>query len=189
MRKRMAGICGVLVALSMLHALADSRTEQPFLENSIKASLIFETSPKHPTHLRVFLHLVEIAGGLTEWLADPGMGIDAELLDPAGKPAGPPPGTWTLTLISSPYVLTLPGGSRIDLLISQDWGADDLAGVYVLGLADHIWYIPKDKVGLYTLRIRFPGVFPVPMKSSPVRKPWILFEIPPQKIVITPSSN
>ncbi|MCE0498899.1 MAG: hypothetical protein LV481_13240 [Methylacidiphilales bacterium] len=187
MRKRMAGLCWVLVALTMINASADARTEQPYLKNAIKASLIFETSPKHPTHLQVYLHLVDVDNALNEWLADPGMGVEAELLDPSGKPAGWPPGGWNLALISSPYVLTLPGGSRLDLLISHDWGVDDPSGGYVLGINYHIWFIPKDKVGSYTLRIKFPGVFPVPVKTSPAPKPWILFDIPPQKIVISKS--
>jgi hypothetical protein len=192
MRKRISGLCGALMVLSMSYGLGIAQTNQEFLKNSIKARLIFETSPKDPMRLRVYLRLVEIGGGLTEWLADPGMGVEAELLDPDGKPAAPPPGTWELALASLPYVLTLPGNSRLDLLISQDWGNDDPAGAYVLAIADHIWFIPKDKVGLYTLRIRFPGVFPVPVKSSSgqsAKKPWILFEIPPQKIVISPSSD
>lgn len=189
MRKRMAGICGALTAFALLHASADSETNQSFLAKSIKASLIFETSPKHPTHLLVYLHLVNLTEANLEWSADPSLGI-MELIDPSGKPPAPPPGGWLLSAIGGPKPFTLYGGSRMELLISTDWGNDDPKGGYVLGTDGHIWFIPKDKLGFYTVRVRFPGIFPAPanaLQAQHAQKPWNLFEIPPQKIVITPS--
>jgi hypothetical protein len=186
MLKRMAGLCGAVAILLILARLGNGQTEQLALVNSIKATLIFEKSPKWPSTLRVYLRLVSLGDGMVTWSADPAMGIEAELLDPDGKPAAMPPEGMNLSILSSPYALTLPGNSRLDVLISQDWGGGirDPKGGYTLALANHVWFIPRDAAEHYTLHIRFPGVF-----GSRSKKPKLLFDILPQKIIISPSPS
>jgi len=180
----------VVWAALLLTAEAGQPEEKP-VWNSIKASLICETSPDHPTHLQVYLRLIDYGGGTTRWLADPDSGVKAELLGPDRKAVAEAPGTRTLTLLSSPTELVLPGDSRLDLLISHDWMINDPAGGYVLSIGSHLWFIPQDKISSYELHVRFPGVFPVPVKDSPeeLRKPRLLFEVPPRKIVISTTSQ
>jgi hypothetical protein len=194
-RKRMTVLCGAVFVLSILNGWADmptAQTNQELLKKEVKASLIFETSPKHPTCLRVYLHLVNLTDTTLDWSAYPSQGV-MELIGPDGKPVATLPGTSGVSVLGRAVTFTLNGSSRMDLPISLDWQEDDPKGDYVLVTAGHIWSIPKDKVAQYSLRVRFPGVFPAPNDSPSERlraqHPWNLFEIPPQKIVISPSTN
>jgi hypothetical protein len=100
-----------------------------------------------------------------------------------------------MDLLSASRSFTLPPGSRLDLLISHNWGistSTNPAGTDVIELGDHIWYVPADQLGSYRLQVQLIGMVGATQKRPPgfpAEDRKLLLDLPPQKIVISPASK
>jgi hypothetical protein len=190
MLKRRIGLCWVVASYTALISPGNAQTEEPALAKSVKAGLIFEKSPEDPLFVNVFLHLVNVTKGDINWTADPIMGIQADLFDPAGKPAALPRGMGT-DIASGRNTFTLPPGSRLDLLISHNWGiaAGSSNGAYIVELGSHLWFVPVEAVGSYTLHVKLYGSLKAPRSGFPDEGRKLLLDLVPYNVVITPTSN
>jgi hypothetical protein len=122
--------------------------------------------------------------------------LQAWLTDAAGKPVPPAEGAAEdIMSTTSPY--TLPAGSQMDWRISFDYGISTTApkaDEYRIQVGSGIWNIPKDKAGSYSLQIKlhgWPRILTERMQSMPkylAASKRVLFDLPAQKIVITPPS-
>ena len=184
-----------LAAPLLLLLISQSSVADAWPAKVVKASLLFHdevtVDGKYPHILKVFLRLDNTSDSDLAWYANSSTGIEAELLDPSGKPAQQPP---TATSISSnSYHYRLPFGSRLDWLISH--GGVSMAGdakdKYALVVGGKGWLIPIEKAESYTLRIRLRGwngmtpghVVPKEFEESG-RK--VLLDLTPVKIKVTP---
>lgn len=149
-----------LIAFFFSLLVRTAKADDPLLAKHVKASLVFEADhdPEsiYPHLLKVFFRIENTSNGEVFWTTD-GRGIEAELLDPEGKPAALSPAA--MSIASGITSLRLPYGSRLDWLISH--GGVTLAGdresQYALIVGSRGWLIPMDRAEAYTLWIRLRG--------------------------------
>ncbi|HEX4140288.1 MAG TPA: hypothetical protein VHY09_08070 [Candidatus Methylacidiphilales bacterium] len=168
--------------------------DEPLLRGSLTARLVFEKSPDDPSFINVYLRVVNISNSDVTWRCDPILGFVVSLLNPAGQPTAPPAGGMSSDVMSGTRTFTLTPGSRLDLLISHDWGisvgSKNATTEYVLELASHVWYIPMAQAKNYTVHIKLYGNFgsaTTEPSNFPPDKPLLLLSPPPQKLILSRS--
>jgi hypothetical protein len=175
--------------LTLVCALPVKADEIQF-SDAVEASLVFrddfDASRRYPHILKVFLRLDNVYDADVPWVANSAMGIEAELLDAAGKPAAQGPQAGSIQSSESAYLL--PFGSRLDWLVSH--GGITLAGKamdkYVLMIGGRGWLIPIDAAPSYSLRIRLRGL-PWTRAGDRVdaRALKVLLDLPPTRLEVT----
>jgi len=187
----MERIKGLILFIVLFAGLAwDGRVKAApsVFSKTLKASLLFELPPDDSPYLRVYLRLVNERDGDVTWMCDSIYGIEAELLDAAGKTVPQPPFGASVTSTTVDYLV--PYGSRMDWLISHGGisGVGDFKKSYAIEVGGRLWMIPKASVNSYSLRVRLNGV---PWLRSDVENmklnEKLLLDLPPQKIVISRS--
>jgi len=182
----------LLLLFCALSAFADDKWSSKI----VKASLLFhdDVSGKcgYPHVLNVILRLDNTGDSDLSWYANSCTGIEAELLNPTGKPAQQPPSASSIA--SNYYYYRLPFGSRLDWLISHGGVsiAEDAKDKYVLVVGRQGWLIPIANAESYTLRVRFRG-WNGQAPGSDMPKEFrelglkLLLDLPPTKIKVTPT--
>ena len=120
------------------------------------------------------------------WVANSNTGVEAELLDAAGKPVPQPPGAASIQSNSHPY--RLPFGSRLDWLISHGGISmmGDAKDKYAIMVGGRGWLIPIETAGSYSLRIRLRGLpWTDTVKGVDGRQLKLLLDVPPAKLEIS----
>lgn len=164
--------------------------EIPF-SKLVRASLVFrgehDATRRYPHLLKVFLRLDNAHDADVYWVANPVGGIEAELLDAAGKPVPPPP--TVASVQSSVSAFFLPYGSRLDWLVSHGGVSmvGDVENSYALVVGDHGWLVPIRAAGDYALHVRLRGL---PWSRHAVLRdtpaPRLLLDLAPAKLEVTP---
>jgi hypothetical protein len=147
--------------LTLVCALPARADEIQFSE-VVKASLVFrddfDAVRRYPHILKVFLRLDNVHDSGVPWVANSTTGIEAELLNAAGKPVAQGPQAGSIQSNDSAYLL--PFGSRLDWLVSH--GGISLVGnatdKYALMVGGRGWLIPIETATSYSLRIRLRGL-------------------------------
>ena len=155
----------------------------------VKASLVFrddfDATRHYPHVLKVFLCLDNAHDSDVTWVANSIEGIEAELLDAAGKPVPQPASAASIRSNSHPY--HLPFGSRLDWLISHRGISmmGDAEDKYAIMVGGRGWLIPIEKAGTYSLRIRLRGLpWNDTVKGVGARQLKLLLDVPPAKLTI-----
>ena len=165
-------VCGIgfLLATGMMAGSLVAGEEKPALADSISASLVVESAAEEPSHLHIYLHLVNKSTASITWSANAIAGVEVELFGPDGKPAAVPTGGMIADIISSSSTLCLPIGSRMDLRISHNWGisvVEHSNGRYFLQAGGCLWFVPVDAVNSYTLHVKLFGTVDPTRKAHP----------------------
>jgi len=177
----------VLILLSSLSSTA----EEISFAKVVKASLLFRDDFNaerlmYPHILNVYLRLDNLHDSNVTWVANGVEGVEAELLDAAGKPVPHPP--VVASIQSNTYSYMLPVDSRLDWLISHGGISmiGDAKDKYALMVGCQGWLIPIETAESYTLRIRLHGLpwtgTDIEIKNVPLK---LLLDLPPTKIKVT----
>jgi hypothetical protein len=171
--------------LTLVCALPARADEIPF-SVAVKASLVFrddfDAARRYPHILKVYLRLDNVHDSEVPWVANSTRGIEAELLDAAGKPAAR--GPQAASILSSESAYLLPFGSRLDWLVSH--GGISLVGnatdKYALMIGGRGWLIPIETATSYSLRIRLRGL---PWtRAGEAHDLKVLLDIPPTRLEV-----
>ena len=160
--------------------------EEARLARFVDTSIIFRDDMSHaqayPHTLQVFLKIRNRRDGELSWIP---AGISAELFDSTGKPVPMPPSAASIR--SSDSHLTIPYGSSLDLLISNGGISmmGDAGNSYALIVGCRGWYIPRDSVSSYSLRIRLYGYLGYDKLPNDPPDPTLLIDMPLTKIQLT----
>lgn len=181
--------CLLATVLTLACALSTRADQIPF-SDAVKASLVFrddfDPARHYPHILKVFLRLDNVHDSEVPWVANSTTGIEAELLDAAGKPVAQGPQVHSILSNESAYVL--PFGSRLDWLVSH--GGISLAGdatdKYALLVGRRGWLIPIETASSYSLRIRLRGL-PWTRAGEAVKGQdrKVLLDLPPTRLDVT----
>jgi hypothetical protein len=146
----------------------------------------FDAPRRYPHILKVFLRLENVYDSDVLWVANSTTGIEAELLDAAGKPIAQDPKAYSIQSNESAYLL--PFGSRLDWLVSHGGISmvGSATGKYALMIGRRGWLIPIETASSYSLRIRLRG-HPWTHAGDPVdaRAVKVLLDLPPTKLEVT----
>ncbi len=151
----------ILTVISLLCATS-ARGDYAQFSSVIKASLVFrddfDPARHYPHVLNVFLRLDNAHNSSVSWVANSATGVEAELLDAAGKPLPQP--AQAASIQSNSYAYLLPYGSRLDWLISHGGISlmPDPTDKYALMIGGRGWLIPIEAAPSYSLRIRLRGL-------------------------------
>jgi hypothetical protein len=175
--------------LSLLCAFS-ARADEIQFSDVVKASVVFrddfDAARRYPHILKVFLRLDNVHNSGVPWVANSTSGIEAELLDAAGKPVAQGPQAGSIQSNESAYLL--PFGSRLDWLVSH--GGISMVGnatdKYALIVGGRGWLIPIETAPSYSLRIRLRGL-PWTRAGEPVdaHALKVLLDLPPTKLEVT----
>lgn len=177
----------MLATLLTLVCAVSARADQIRFSDAVKASLVFrddfDAARHYPHILKVFLRLDNAHNSGVFWVADSAAGIEAELLDAAGKPVAQGPQAASIQSNASAYLL--PYGSRLDWLVSH--GGISLVGnatdKYALMVGSRGWLIPIATASSYSLRVRLRGL---PWaRAGEAHDLEVLLDLPPAKLAIT----
>ena len=175
--------------LGLVCALSAYAGETQFSE-LLKASLIFRDESniahRYPHILNVYLRLDNTHDSDISWIANSKEGIEAELLDLAGKPV--PQGPQAASIMSNPCAYLLPYGSRLDWLVSH--GGISLAGDakdhYAIMIGGRGWLVPIETINTYSLRIRLRGLpWTSTLRKIDRTQAKVLLDLPLTQIQIT----
>ncbi|HWL54887.1 MAG TPA: hypothetical protein VNQ90_20760 [Chthoniobacteraceae bacterium] len=179
----------VFAILALVGTLSAMAEEMRFAD-AVKASLVFrddfDPARSHYPHLlKVFLRLDNGHDSDVLWVADPVNGMEAELLDAAGRPVPHPPSA--MSIQSAPRAYLLPWGSRLDWLISHGGISmmGDATDQYALIVGARGWLIPIDSAQSYTLRVRLRGVpWRRTVERAGARPNELLLDLPPARLEV-----
>lgn len=193
----------VLPGVCLLVAIAAGTVwgEEAELAKHVKATLAFredfDAARHYPRLLKVCLCLDNVHDADVTWIANGVSGVEAELLDGAGKPV--PTGPSAASIPSNPAAYLLPFGSRLEWLLSH--GGISMAGEakdkLALIIGGRGWLIPADQAGTYSLALRLRGL-PFAREAGPgsdaanpaaPARERLLLDLPATKIVVTRKEN
>jgi hypothetical protein len=175
--------------LSLLCALS-ARADEIQFSDVVEASVVFrddfDAARRYPHILKVFLRLENTHDSAVSWVANAVTGIEAELLDAAGKPV--PQSGGVTSIRSGAYAYLLPYGSRLDWLISHG-GIGMLAEAtdkYALMIGGKGWLIPIATASSYSLRIRLRGLpWERTAQTPSPRDAEVLLDLSPVELELT----
>lgn len=100
---------GLLSAVLALICSLSARAEEIQFADAVEASLVFrddfDPARRYPNILKVFLRLDNIHDSDVPWVANSTRGIEAELLDVAGKPVAQGPKASSIQSSDNAYLL------------------------------------------------------------------------------------
>lgn len=175
-------------ALTLVCALS-ARADEIQFSDVVKASLVFrddfDAARRYPHILKVFLRLDNAHDSDVAWVANSTTGIEAELLDAAGKPVAQGPRAGSIQSNESAFLL--PFGSRLDWLVSH--GGISLVGnatdKYALVVGGRGWLVPIETASSYSLRIRLRGLpWTRAGESVDAHGLKILLDLPPTRLEV-----
>jgi hypothetical protein len=153
--------CVIPTILGLLCALS-ATADEGLLSGPIDASVVFrddfEAGRRYPHTLQVFLRLENVHDSDVSWVSNKVTGIEAELLDAAGKPVPGPSQAASISFSSDAFLL--PFRSRLEWLVSHGGISliADASDKYALMVGGRGWLIPIEEAFSYSLRIRLLGV-------------------------------
>lgn len=175
--------------LSIIHAAI---SQEYVFTDLTKASLVFREQIDakasrerggYPRSILVYLRLENQHDSELTWLCNIVSGVEAELVDPLGKPV-PEPGS-TGSMLSQHYIYRLPYGSRMEWLLSKTGGrsmAGDRDSTYALIIGRKGWLIPRDSLASYSLKLRVLGGAFASSDNPQHYKSVVLFDPPAASI-------
>jgi hypothetical protein len=174
--------------LTLVCALCARADQIPF-SDVVKATLVFrddfDAARPYPHILKVFLRLDNVHDSGVPWVANGTTGIEAELLDAAGKSVAQ--GPRAASILSNESAYFLPFGSRLDWLVSHGGISlvGDVTDKYVLMVGGRGWLIPIETATTYSLRIRLSGQ-PWTRAGEPVHAHdlKVLLDLPPARLEV-----
>jgi hypothetical protein len=179
----------LLSTVLLLACALSARADEIQFSDVVRVSLVFrddfDAARHYPHVLKVFLRLDNAHDSDVFWVANSTTGIEAELLDAAGKSVAQGPRAASIQSNESAYLL--PFGSRLDWLVSH--GGISLVGTatdkYALVVGRRGWLIPIETATSYSLRIRLRGM-PWTRAGEPVHALdlKVLLDLPPTRLEV-----